>query len=209
MELKSQSFDEGRAIPERFAFARFDPKDHFALSDNLNPHLAWSGAPAGTRSFALLCVDPDAPTVPDDVNREGRRVRADLARAEFVHWVLVDVPPRVSEIAEGSCSRGVVPKGKTRTPGPPGSRQGVNDYTGWFAKDPAMAGTYRGYDGPAPPWNDERVHRYRFELFALDLERTPVEADFDAAAVRRAIEGHVLARASLTGTYTLNPELRK
>jgi hypothetical protein len=41
-------------------------------------------------------------------------------------------------------------------------RQGVNDYTGWFANDPDMAGEYYGYDGPCPPWNDERVHTYVF-----------------------------------------------
>ena len=49
-------------IPGRCAFAVKAPKGHIKLSDNLNPELSWSGAPAGTRSFALLCIDPDVPT---------------------------------------------------------------------------------------------------------------------------------------------------
>lgn len=55
--------------------------------------------------------------------------------------------------------------------------------------------------------NDEREHRYRFELIATDLERCPVNGAFTAQEVRKALEGHDLARASLTGTYTLNPRL--
>ncbi len=208
MRLESQSFRDGEWIPERHAFARIDPKTHFTFAENENPHLAWSGAPKGTRSFALVCVDPDVPSVPDDVNREGRKVRADLPRAEFVHWVMVDLAPSVVEIAAGSCSRGVTPGGKRAPPGAPGARQGLNDYTGWFADDPELAGKYFGYDGPAPPWNDERIHRYTFEVFALDLEELALEPEFRAAEVRRALAGHVLARAALTGTYTLNPDLR-
>ena len=59
----------------------------------------------------------------------------------------------------------------------------MNDYTGWFAGDADMGGTYNGYDGPAPPWNDLRVHRYHFQLFALDIERYPVDGDFNAGDV--------------------------
>src|SRR3546814_4326834 len=75
-------------------------------------------------------IDGDAPTRPDDVNREGRSVSARLPRAEFVHWLLVDIPPTVIEIAEGACSAGVVAYGKAATRGPDGSQQVLNDYTG-------------------------------------------------------------------------------
>jgi len=209
MRLMSKSFDESRPIPAEFALAKPDARAHFALSDNRSPHLAWSGAPAGTRSFALVCVDPDVPSVGDDVNKEGRKVRADLARVEFVHWVMVDVPPTCSELAAGACSRGVTPRGKKQPAGPAGSRQGRNDYTGWFAGHAEMSGTYLGYDGPGPPWNDERLHHYRFELFALDVARLELPPEFDLAAARHAMAGHVLASASLTGTYTLNPDLAR
>ncbi|MGH6961631.1 MAG: YbhB/YbcL family Raf kinase inhibitor-like protein, partial [Dongiaceae bacterium] len=149
-----------------------------------------------------------APTRPDDVNQAGREVPFDLPRADFVHWLLVDIPAGLREIAEGSCSQGVTAHGKAQPPGPDGSRQGVNDYTGWFKGDAAMEGVYRGYDGPCPPWNDSRVHRYTFELLATDLERCPVNGDFGLAELRKALDGHVLARAALTGRYSLNPRYR-
>jgi hypothetical protein len=76
-----------------------------------------------------------------------------------------------------------------------------------MASDPEMAGDYFGYDGPCPPWNDERVHRYQFTLYATDLARCPVPERFTAADVRAAIAGHVLEQVTLTGTYTLNPGL--
>lgn len=208
MKLTSQSFPDGGAIPGRCAFAVPDPKARVRLSDNRNPELSWSGAPAGTKSFALLCIDPDAPTRGEDVNKEGRSVPRSLRRAEFMHWAMVDIPAGVSRIEEGACSQGVTPRGKPQPPGPAGSRQGMNDYTGWFAGDQDMGGTYRGYDGPCPPWNDELPHHYRFELHALDLARCPVSGDFTVADVRKAIAGHTLASAALTGVYTLNPAVQ-
>jgi phosphatidylethanolamine-binding protein (PEBP) family uncharacterized protein len=97
--------------------------------------------------------------------------------------------------------------GKVQPSGPAGARQGINDFTGWFAGDAQMAGSYRGYDGPYPPFNDERVHRYFFRLFALDVASLPMEGDFTAGQVLRAMQGHVLAEAGIHGTYTLNPGL--
>lgn len=207
MRISSQSFDDGSPMPAEFAFAKPDPETKATLSSNRNPHLSWGDVPDGAKSFALICVDPDAPTVGDDVNKEGRAVAADLARADFHHWVMVDIPTTCTEIAAGSCSDGVQAGGKSNPDGPEGSRQGLNDFGGWFAGDPEMQGKYFGYDGPGPPWNDERVHRYRFQLFALDLDRCAVEGEFTVADVRAAIEGHVLAEATVTGTYTLNPDL--
>lgn len=209
MKLTSTSFQPDQAIAEKFAFAAPDPILHVRLTDNHNPHLKWSDAPAAARSFALICVDPDAPTKPDDVNQEGRTVPANLPRADFYHWVMVDIPAQTAEIKAGECSSGIVAGGKRELGGPPGSRQGVNDYTGWFASDPDMKGTYRGYDGPCPPWNDERVHHYNFTVYALSCARAPVDGDFTATQVLQAIRPHILAQATLTGTYTLNMQLRE
>jgi hypothetical protein len=100
-----------------------------------------------------------------------------------------------------------VARGRRNPPGPAGSRQGLNDYTLWFAGDADMDGKYYGYDGPCPPWNDERLHHYDFVLLATDLARCPVDGEFTGPDVRKALEGHVLAEAKLTGTYSLNPSL--
>ena len=208
MKLTSKSFEPGGVIPGRCAFAVKAPRGHIRLSDNLNPELSWSGVPAGTRSLALLCLDPDVPTRPDDVNKEDREVPLKLPRTLFCHWAMVDIPPTVNQIEEGACSRGVIARGKHQPMGPEGARQGVNDYTGWFAGDAAMGGDYYGYDGPCPPWNDSVTHHYRFEVYATDLERCPVEGAFTAQQVQAALQGHILASASLTGRYSLNPRIQ-
>lgn len=203
MRLTSPSFEDGEPIPPTNAFAVPDPDEHIRFAANRNPALEWDHVPEGTRSFALLVVDGDVPSVGDDVNQEGRTVSPDLPRVDFVHWVLVDIPADVRALEEGAYSDGVTEGGK------PGldtqMREGVNDYTGWFEGDPDMGGTYKGYDGPCPPWNDTIIHHYVFTLYALDIDRAPVEGDFTAEDVRRAIDGHVLAEASLMGTYSLNP----
>ncbi|GAB4175115.1 MAG: YbhB/YbcL family Raf kinase inhibitor-like protein [Wenzhouxiangellaceae bacterium] len=206
MILESRDLRDGQPIDPRFAFGRIDPEQHMRFSDNLSPHLKWDQVPDGTRSFALLCVDPDVPSVADDVNQEGRVVRADLPRVDFFHWAMVDIPAAVRELATGECGRGVHPGGKRNPPGPEGARQGLNDYTSFMAGSD-LAGQYFGYDGPCPPWNDERLHHYIFTIHALDVDRLELPEVFDGRDVQRAIEGHVLDQASITGTYTLNPKL--
>ena len=70
-----------------------------------------------------------------------------------------------------------------------------------------MSGNYFGYDGPCPPWNDERVHHYIFRLYALDVPRLDLAARFTCADVLNAIHGHIIDEAQLIATYTLNPAL--
>ena len=65
--------------------------------------------------------------------------------------------------------------------------------------------SYRGYDGPYPPAHDQRLHRYFFRVFALDVARLDLPERFTAADVFRAMHGHVLAEAATYGTYALNP----
>ncbi len=202
MKLDSQSLVNGQPIDREFAAG-----DHEGFAPNRNPHLAWSDVPDGTRSFALLCVDPDVPTVPETVGRQDISVPVDQPRCDFVHWAMADIPAEVREIAAGSCSDGFTAKGKPTPAGPAGTRQGLNDFTGWFAGNPDMAGDYLGYDGPYPPFNDERVHRYFFRVFALDVATLDLPTPFTAADVHRAMQGHILAEATLHGTYTLNPTL--
>lgn len=207
MEISTNSFTDGAAIPSRYALAKHHPETRVTFADNVSPHLAWTDVPPGTKSFVIICVDPDVPGEPDDVNQPDREVPEDLPRVDFYHWVLVDLPADIEVVEEGEFSDGVVAHGKKVQEGPRGTRQGLNDFTGWFAGDPDMEGRFYGYDGPAPPWNDSIHHHYVFTVYALDIDRVAVEGDFTGADVREAIEGHVLAEASLQGTYTQNPRL--
>jgi Raf kinase inhibitor-like YbhB/YbcL family protein len=206
LQLHSDSFKQGGTMPGRLAFARIGKP--VLLADNQSPHLAWQDAPENTRSFALTCIDTDAPSKADDVNQAERIVPADLPRVAFVHWLMADIPATCQALSEGACSKGgVVAHGKRNPWGPPGSIQGMNDYTAWFAGDATMAGNYLGYDGPCPPWNDSRIHHYHFRLYALDTRHLGLAAGFTLQALREAMAGHVLVTAEWVGTYTLNPVL--
>ena len=212
MKLWSDSFKDGAAIPGEFAFCVMDPKTHVKLSANRNPHLAWSDVPADAKSLVLICCDGDVPSRGDDVNQEGKTVPASLPRVDFFHLTLIDLPLNVTSIGAGMLSDGVTARGKPGTSNTDdalvGARQGLNDYTGWFAGDADMSGDYFGYDGPCPPWNDAIMHHYVFTLYALDVANLPMEEKFTGQQVRDAMRGHVLAEAALTGLYTLNPELK-
>ena len=102
MKLSSSAFAEGKPIPDKNA------RDHADLS----PALSWSDAPAGTRSFALVCDDPDAP-------RE----------TPWVHWVYFDIPASLTGLPEG-----VEQSDRPKT----GGGQGKNDYgdIGWGGPQP-------------------------------------------------------------------------
>jgi len=200
MLLSSQNFAHHAAIPSEFAYARI--AEPMTLSSNRNPHLAWAEVPEGTQSFALFCVDIDVPIDFTRFNQAGQVIAADVPRQDFVHWVMVDMPGDLRELAAGSCADGTPKGGKANPPGPLGARQGSNDYTG-FMKD----GDYCGYDGPCPPWNDLRVHHYHFRLYALSVARLSVPERFGLVDAQAAMRGCILAQAELVGTYSLNAGL--
>lgn len=208
MQLTSDSFTPYSTFDARLAFGKHDPDTHFTFAGNRNPHLRWSDVPEGTKSFALLCWDPDVPTVGDDVNQEGKSVPLNLPRTDFFHWVVCDLPADLREIAEGSHSDGVVARGKPAGPTPDGGLQGANDFTGWFADHADMGGTYCGYDGMAPPWNDERMHGYRFGIYALDVETLGLTGAFTGGELQQAIAQHAIGAQILLGLYAINPNPR-
>ncbi len=206
MKIHIESFNDHEPIPGEFAFCVPDEKTHVTLSSNRNPKVTWGDAPAGTKSFALICHDPDVPSVGDNVNQEGKTVAYDLPRVDFFHWVVVDIPADRTEIAEGEDSSAVTARGKE-----PGKKAygitGINDYTGWFKGDADMEGFYGGYDGPCPPWNDCLIHRYVFTIYALSVESLELEGNFNGHDALSKMEGLILGRASWSGTYTLNSNL--
>ena len=82
MTLTSSAFANNQTIPKKYASA---PE-----GANISPPLAWSNAPAGTKSFAIICDDPDAPH--PDAPRE----------KPWVHWVLFNIPKNVTSIAQNT-----------------------------------------------------------------------------------------------------------
>ncbi len=149
MMVTSTVFVEGEALPMRYS----------CDGENISPPLAWSGVPAETKTFALLCDDPDAP------------------HGTYVHWVLYNIPQTTLSLREG------IPPQQT-VPGV--GEQGQNS-----------AGAF-GYTGPCPP---SGTHRYYFTLYALD-ERLTLSGEVNAAAIRLAMQGHILAEGQLMGRYT-------
>ncbi|HSP81315.1 MAG TPA: YbhB/YbcL family Raf kinase inhibitor-like protein [Myxococcaceae bacterium] len=95
LHLSSPEFHNGASIPPRFT----------CEGDDLPPPLHWEGEPAGTKSFALIVEDPDAPDP-----RHPQRT--------FIHWVLYNLPPNIHTLTE-AMHRGKLPKG---------AREGLNDW---------------------------------------------------------------------------------
>ena len=110
MKITSSAFHEGANIPSKFTCDGSDT----------SPPLQIAGVPSDAKSLVLIVDDPDAPS------------------GLFTHWLVWNIPPQTSSIAEGSAPKGV---------------HGAND----FGKS--------GYGSPCPP---SGTHRYSFKIFALD-----------------------------------------
>ena len=207
MKVHIPTFENGARVSHKHAFCVPTADGSITMGKNINPQVNWSDFPANTKSFALICVDPDVPSVGDDVNVEGRTVPIDLPRVDFYHWVVADIPSIVTKVDFGADSSGITERGKKPGKTSYGGITGINDYTNWFAGDENMKGFYGGYDGPCPPWNDERIHHYHFKVFALDVESVGLSGNFTGGDLMKAIEGHILDSAKWIGKYSLNKNL--
>jgi Raf kinase inhibitor-like YbhB/YbcL family protein len=144
ISVTAPAFQAGGDIPPKFT----------CNGTNVNPALKINGVPNAAKSLALIVDDPDAP------------------RGLFTHWIVWNIDPKTTDIAENSA--------------PAGGIQGTND----FGK--------RNYGGPCPP---SGTHRYFFKVFALDtkldLKPSARRAELDAA-----MRGHTLAQGELMARYT-------
>jgi Raf kinase inhibitor-like YbhB/YbcL family protein len=149
--LTSSAFKAGEKIPSKYT----------CEGEDVSPPLAFSGAPEGTKSLALIVDDPDAPDP-----KAPKRV--------WAHWLVFNLSPDVAALPEDASRKGL----------PKGSVTGLSDRK------------QTSYHGPCPPIGR---HRYFHKLYALDttLPATP----FTKAELEAAMQGHVLAEASLMGTY--------
>jgi Raf kinase inhibitor-like YbhB/YbcL family protein len=145
LELRSAAFNDHTLIPHRYAYD----------GGNVSPPLEWSGIPDGAKELVLLCEDPDAPV------------------GTFTHWVVTNISPGTTGVAEGASPEG----------GTPG-RNG-------FGKP--------GWGGPRPPVGD-KPHRYFFRVYAAD-KPLGLREGATAEEVHAALEGHSLARGTLVGLF--------
>ena len=143
MKLSSQAFADSGVIPAKFTCNGAD----------INPELSISSVPTSAKSLALIVDDPDAPS----------RV--------WVHWVVFNINPGTTKIAENSVPAGAV--------------QGTTDFK------------TAEYGGPCPP---SGTHRYVFKLYALDTSLN-LGSSATKKDVESAMQGHILAQATLTGLY--------
>lgn len=144
IQVTSSAFAEGETIPRR----------HTCDGEDFSPPLNWSAIPEGTASLALIVDDPDAP------------------RGDWVHWVLVDLPPELTGLPEGAQGVGI---------------DGRNDFG------------RQGYGGPCPPKGS--THRYFFKVYALD-QALGLKSGATKRDVEKAMQGHILTLGRLMGRYT-------
>jgi Raf kinase inhibitor-like YbhB/YbcL family protein len=150
MNLTSPAFPSGGEVPARYT----------CEGEDVSPPLAWSGVPGNAKSLALIVDDPDAPDP-----RAPKRT--------WVHWVLYNIPPDATPLAEASKQL------------PVGTLEGTNDWK------------RTRYRGPCPPIGR---HRYFHKLYALDTvlpNLGPVSKD----KLEAAMKPHIIAHAELVGTY--------
>jgi Raf kinase inhibitor-like YbhB/YbcL family protein len=209
LTVESTSIADGQPIPEIHAVATptAEGRSEMAGGDR-SPHLRWSGEPEGTRSFALSVVDPDVPADRDRMGVEGLSLGDDEPRVDFAHWLVADIPPDLHELPEGAGGDGFVAHGKPPDPPAGGAVTGENGFGGLFEGNADLEGTYGGWDGPFPPWNDEQVHRYFTTVYALDVDTLGLEPGFTLDGLREAMHGHILDEGQIIPVYTLNPSLR-
>jgi Raf kinase inhibitor-like YbhB/YbcL family protein len=162
MKLTSAAFTEGTSIPAKYT----------GIGQDISPPLAWTNVPDGTKAFALICDDPDAPS------RAKPR-----PEGPWVHWVIYNIPAGKAELSAG------VPR-KAELIDPAGARQGTNDFSSGSV----------GYRGPMPP-KESGPHRYFFTIYALDQPLELDTKQADKKFLLAAMQGHILARGELMGTF--------
>ncbi len=155
LTLTSPAFAHNDLIPAQFT----------CDSQDLSPALAWSGLPEGTKSLALIVDDPDAPDPA-------------APKMTWVHWVLYNIPPQVTGLAEGIAPAQL----------PAGTLEGINDWK------------RTGYGGPCPPIG---VHRYFHKLYALDTILPDLNQP-TKAQLEQAMQGHIIGHVELIGRYQRN-----
>ena len=187
------SLVSGKPIAPQFALCKPTAEGKSTKGENLRPTIAWSGAPANTKSFAVVVSDPDVPADFSKAGKDGMVVASAAPRRPLYHWVVTDIPANTTKIPGGQASA-TLDSGVAH----------LNDL-GSYVPDAHQ------YGGPCPPWNDERIHHYHFIVYALDVPSLGLGSNATAKEVVNALTSgpHTLAQGEVVGTYTLNKTVSK
>ena len=155
LKITSLAFNNKSLIPTKYT----------CDGNNINPPLNIENIPRGTKSLVLIMDDPD---IPEEIKkRTGIKV--------FDHWIVFNIPPRVSTIRESNQPIGI--RGR--------NSNGTNSYT-----------------GPCPPPQYQpKEHRYFFKIYALDTE-LKLEEGAKKKEVEEAMKNHIIAKSELVGLYS-------
>jgi Raf kinase inhibitor-like YbhB/YbcL family protein len=186
MIVKLTGIEAGKPIDARFAYCTADGQGATQLGGNISPAIEWQDAPEEVESFFLMVVDRDVPADFGPANKAGLIIAENAPRQNFYHWLVADIPPAVARFSEGE---------------PVIGQKGRNSFA-------ERGKGQNGYDGPCPPWNDERVHTYHFTVYALDVVSLNLDDGFSGEDAEKALAGHILAQGEATGIYTTNGKLR-
>jgi len=145
--LESPAFKNGAKIPKKYGYKNL----------NVNPPLKIKGIPQNTKSLVLIIDDPDAMGAVGKI---------------WVHWIIWNIEPTITEIKEDSIPTGVI--------------EGNTDFG------------EIGYGGPAPP---DKEHTYIFKLYALD-DKLNLHQGTYKKDVEKSMKDHILAESKLTGRYS-------
>lgn len=143
MKIASEAFQNNSKIPSKYT----------CDGENVNPPLSFSDIPSNAKSLVLIVDDPDAPS------------------KVWVHWVLYNINPKVSEIKGNSIPQDVT--------------SGITDFGN------------TDYGGPCPP---SGTHRYFFKLYALDVSLNLKEGA-TKQQVEKAMQTHILSSSEIIGIY--------
>ena len=154
------------------------PDENTCHGENLSPPLSWKGVPEGTKSLAIIAEDIDHHT------------------GVWVHWVLYNVPPFVTELSEG------IPTSTDELPD--GTTQGANDHKNIGYQGPCPVPVVIFYSSAQPDIPIEPAHNYVFTLYALSSE-LGLAPGANKGKLLSAMKGHILAQAEVVGKYQVRP----
>lgn len=155
MVLESSSYSNNSDIPVKFC------RQQVTDGQNISPQFKWSSIPQGTKSFVLIIADHHP------------------IASDWVHWLVVNIPPDVNTIPEGASKTDKMPAR---------SKELINTFG------------FIGYDGPQPPKGSGK-HNYDAVIYALNIPNINLSGKVSEAELLRKIEPYILDSAQLTGYF--------